>query len=134
MSTSLLMDVSLDQDTQSDFDLLQGAWVSVDGRRRAELLFAGRHYTLRFLDGDIYMGTFDLYPGRSPKVIDMHIAEGPARHQGKLAFCIYEVHGDELRWCPAEPGSDERLSDFPAVDHPRYVCTLFRRERPRRRG
>jgi uncharacterized protein (TIGR03067 family) len=133
MTSAMLIGALVEDDTQTDLERLQGAWLSVDGRRTAELLIAGRHFALRFLDGDLYMGTFDLSPHRSPKAMDMRIAAGPARHQGKLAFCIYEVAGDQLLWCPSEPGSDERLTAFPPVADRRFLCTVFRRERPRQR-
>jgi uncharacterized protein (TIGR03067 family) len=134
MTTAMLIGTLPENDTQTDLEKLQGVWTSVDGRRGAELLIAGRHFALRFFDGDVYLGTFDLNPGKDPKTMDMRIAAGPARHQGKLAFCIYEVSGDQLLWCPTEPGSDQRLTAFPPVEHRQYICTVFRRERPRKRG
>ncbi len=34
----------------------------------------------------------------------------------------------QLRWCPTEPGSNERLANFPEMDDRRYLHTLFRRD------
>jgi uncharacterized protein (TIGR03067 family) len=105
-------------------------WYSLAGRRDVELLVSGNHFTVRFADGDIYMGAFELNPTASPRSMDMRIDDGPAEHKGKTAFCIYELNGLVLRWCAAAPGSTKRLTAFPAVDDPRSLCLLFRREVP----
>jgi uncharacterized protein (TIGR03067 family) len=115
---------------RTDLEGLQGAWGSVSGRRAAELLVCGGRFAVRFKDGDIYMGTFDLAPAARPRTMEMCIDEGPARHKGKTALCIYELDGDTLRWCAAEPGQTERLTAFPAGDDPRFLGLVFRREQP----
>jgi uncharacterized protein (TIGR03067 family) len=114
----------------ADLEALQGAWYSVSGRREAELLVSGHHFAFRFADGDIYMGAFDLDPATAPKLMVMRIDEGPARHRGKTALCIYELDGPLLRWCATDPGRDERLQAFPAEDHAHYLCMVFQREGP----
>jgi uncharacterized protein (TIGR03067 family) len=110
---------------QSDLEQLQGSWTSVAGPREARLLIAGHRFTIEFVSGDIYMGTFDLTPGQ----IDMHIEEGPADHIGYTSLCIYQLEGGILRWCPGRPGSDRRPTAFPDVDDPRYLSLVFRRSR-----
>ncbi|HKB39760.1 MAG TPA: hypothetical protein VKD72_25210 [Gemmataceae bacterium] len=122
------------KETRADLELLQGAWASVSGRHPTELLIAGNLFAVKFLDGKIYMGTFDLDAGERPKEMVMRIDEGPVKHKGKFALCIYELDGDTFRWCPTEPGSDERLTDFPDVGDGRYLCTVFQRQRPRQPG
>jgi len=116
-----------------DQEMLQGTWVSVSGRRQAELLFAGHHFTMRFLDGDLYMGTFTLNPERTPKVMEMRIEEGPPNHQGKVARCLYDLAPDSLRWCAPEPDSNERLERFPSSQDRHYLSLLFRRELPQQK-
>jgi len=113
---------------QAAHDELQGAWFSSSGRREAELLISGNRFTVRFADGDIYMGAFELHAATVPKVMAMHIAEGPARHKGKTTWCIYELDGRMLRWCAGSPGQMERLLAFPVEDDPQYLCLRFRRE------
>ncbi len=116
-------------ETRPDLLKLQGAWVSVAGRRPAEMLIAGRHFTVRFLDGELYMGTLDLGgTDERPRTMILWVEEGP-RHKGKSVLCIYELDGDLLRWCP-DPGSDRHLDDFPPVADERHLCTVFRREQP----
>lgn len=119
-------------ETAADLEGLQGAWVSVAGRRPAQLLVAGNHYAFRFLDGEIYIGTFDVDADGRPKSMRMTIDEGPARYRGKAALCIYELGDDSLRWCPTEPGSDRRLTAFPPPEDCKHLCLIFRRDRPRK--
>jgi uncharacterized protein (TIGR03067 family) len=119
-----------EQRARAELELLQGPWFSVLGRRQAELLIAGGHFTIRFEDDIIYMGTFELDPDARPRAMDMRIDEGPASHKGKTALCIYELTGDTLRWCVARPGSKERLAGFPSEYNANYLYLAFRREKP----
>jgi uncharacterized protein (TIGR03067 family) len=109
--------------SRSDLEQIQGVWVSVAGPREARLLIAGHRFTVEFVGGDIYMGTFELHPGQ----MDMHIEEGPAEHAGRFSMCIYQLEGGVLRWCPGRPGSEKRPTAFPDVDDPRYLSLVFRR-------
>jgi uncharacterized protein (TIGR03067 family) len=111
----------------SDTEALQGAWISVVGRREAEFLVSGNHFTIHFGDGDIYMGSFTLGKGGRPRTMDVHIDEGPHGHKGLLALCIYEIDGDTFRWCTASPGQTARPTAF--IEHePRHLCLVFKRE------
>jgi uncharacterized protein (TIGR03067 family) len=130
MTTSTLTETRADNQVLHDLQMLQGTWMSVSGRRQAELLFAGHHYTVRFMDGDLYMGTFALSPDGHPRVMEMTIDEGPDNHLGKVARCLYDVAPDALRWCAPEPGATERLGSFPSVQDKRYLSLLFKREQP----
>jgi hypothetical protein len=129
MNTSTLPD-AVDSDVQHEFDRLRGVWVSIAGRRPAQMFFSGRRFTASFLDGRLYMGSFELRLDDDPHIMIMHIEEGPPRHKDRTAWCIYDLDEDLLRWCPAEPGSGERLIAFPAIEDARYSCLVFRRERP----
>ena len=116
-------------DLHTDLQNLQGTWITIAGRREAELLVAGKLFTFRFKDADVYMGAFWLDPRGRPRAMDMRIDEGPSKHRAKVALCVYELDGAHLRWCPTEPGTTERLTDFPAEDDPNYLSLLFRRGR-----
>jgi uncharacterized protein (TIGR03067 family) len=122
------------REARADLERLQGVWTSVSGRRPAELLVAGHMYAIKFLDGDVYIGGFDLAPEETPRAMVMRIEEGPRRHRGKIAQCIYEVEGDMLCWAAAEPGSDERLTAFPPADDRRHLAVVFRRQHPPQQG
>jgi uncharacterized protein (TIGR03067 family) len=117
----------------SDLIRLQGRWVSIAGRRPAEFHVEGQHFTFRFLDGDVYVGGFDVVTDAWPRTMVMWIVDGPDKHKGKTAVCIYELSGDQLRWCPAEPGDDDPPPDFPTIDDTRFLSTIFRRESPPRK-
>jgi uncharacterized protein (TIGR03067 family) len=112
-----------------ELEMLQGAWTFVSGRHHVELLIAGNNYAVKFRSGPVYMGTFRVDAQQRPKTMEMLVQEGPERHRWKTALCIYEFDGDNLRWCPNEPGRKDRLEEFPPEDHLAYYCTLFRRER-----
>jgi uncharacterized protein (TIGR03067 family) len=127
MSATAIMDAPADAANRTQLERLQGTWISIAGRREVELHIAGRHFTARFLDGELYMGTFDLLPSGSPRRMNMHIDEGPPKHHGKTAHCIYALDGDLLQWCPASPDSDEVLAAFPPMTDRRYLCTILRR-------
>jgi uncharacterized protein (TIGR03067 family) len=116
---------------RNDLEALQGVWVFVSGRRPAELLVSGSHFTVRFRDGELYMGTFELDATATPRAMDMRIDDGPVRHRGLTTLCIYELAGDTLRWCAGGPGRAERAMAFPAEDDPHYLGLVFRREQPR---
>jgi uncharacterized protein (TIGR03067 family) len=130
MTTTELDQPFTETESQVDLDRLQGAWVTVAGRRPVQLLFAGRHFTARFLDGDLYMGTFFLFVETEPREMVMWIDEGPDHHRGRIARCIYHFDKEMLRWCPSDPGSSERLTEFPPVTDVRHLCMVLQRERP----
>ena len=60
----------------TDLDHLQGEWLTLDGRRAGELFIVGQAFTLRFLDGTIYKGTFELKADQSPRQMLMRIEDG----------------------------------------------------------
>jgi len=73
-----------------DGDRLQGAWATATGRRPAVLLVCGARFAIRFADGVIYMGNFELDTRGRPRAMVMRIEEGPAKHKGQTALCFYE--------------------------------------------
>jgi uncharacterized protein (TIGR03067 family) len=129
MAAPALAGVEALREARADLEKLQGVWGSVSGRRPAELLVAGRLYAIKFLDGEVYVGGFDLDADESPRRMVMRIEEGPARHRGRVAHCLYELEGDMLCWCASEPGAEELLTAFPCADERRYLSLVFRRQR-----
>ncbi len=116
--------------SKNDLSRLQGVWIAIAGQRPAELLIAGNLFTVRFLDGTLYMGTFELDLSEKPRLMEMRIDEGPGKHKGKVARCLYELTGDLLRWAAGEPGLSRPPSGFPSEEDPYSLCLLFRREHP----
>jgi uncharacterized protein (TIGR03067 family) len=128
-----LMVPPADPEARMDLERLQGTWSFVEGPREAEFTFLGRHFTVRFQDGEVYTGAFELVPDERPRTMIMWVHDGPMKHRGLTVMCIYEMVGDQLRWCPSQPGADDPLGEFPPVDDGRFLCTVLRRaklERP----
>ena len=128
---ALLLDLDLAREAaiHKDKQRLQGTWNFVSGIRSAQMLIAGDHFTVKFKNGDIYLGVYTLDPTAKPKMMDMTVHEGPEKHRGKTSLIIYELDGDHLIWCPAEPGTGNRLAVFPADDDLHHLCIIFRREK-----
>jgi uncharacterized protein (TIGR03067 family) len=99
-------------DTAKDLAKLQGTWnrvsAEVNGKKVAAeelkgvtLTVKGDGYTLK--QGDqTRTGTVKIDATKKPKQIDIISAEGP--NKGKSLLGIYEVDGDTLRYCIAQPG------------------------------
>lgn len=122
-------DLLREESARKDRERLQGVWSFVSGQREAQLLVSGEHFTMRFRNGDIYVGTFTLDPTHRPRAMDLHIQEGPEQYRGKRALAIYEFDGDHLIWCPGEPGKEDRLRAFPPAGDRDHLCIIFRREK-----
>lgn len=134
MEAILDRDRAREEAARRDRDRIQGGWTFLTGKREAQLLISGEHFTMRFRNGDIYVGTYTIDAMARPKAMDMTITEGPEPHRGKTALAIYEFDGDHLIWCPAEPGSEERHRTFPGQDTVGQLCIIFRREKASAQG
>jgi uncharacterized protein (TIGR03067 family) len=120
---------TLDAPVMTDHDRLQGAWEFVSGRRPAQLIVSGHHCIVKFRNGDIYVGFFELDPACRPKRINVLVREGPEHHRGKVSLGIYEFDGELFRWAPNDPGVEERHTTFPPEDDAQHLTLVFRRER-----
>jgi uncharacterized protein (TIGR03067 family) len=114
---------------RTDRDKLQGIWVYVSGQRKAELIVAGDHFTVKFRNGDVYMGSYRLASARKPKHIDMKVEEGPDRHRGKVSQGLYRFEGDRLHWAPGEPGRP-RPGGFPEPEDREFLYLVLKRDLP----
>ena len=115
----------------ADRERLQGVWHFVSGSREAQLDIAGDRFTVRFRNGDTYQGNFTLHPVARPKRMDMEIAEGPDRHRGKKALCIYALDGNRLLWAANRPGETDPPLFFPPPEDRDHVHIVFEREKIR---
>jgi uncharacterized protein (TIGR03067 family) len=114
---------------RKDKERLQGVWNFVSGKRQAELLVSGDHFTMRFRNGDLYVGRFTVDPTNKPRAMDLVIEDGPEPYRGKTSMAIYEFDGDHLIWCPSTPGGSQRMRAFPPDDDPEHLCIIFRRQK-----
>jgi uncharacterized protein (TIGR03067 family) len=124
----------------SDRDALQGAWKlvsrvahgeqrSVDGEGARRLVFEGERFRMYRGDELLFDGTFKINPGSTPRTIDFTIDKSneEAELSGKTSLGIYELKGDELKWCAAQPGSANRPADFSGKEDDQLLAT-FKRE------
>jgi len=126
-SPSLEDDVAPVSVQSLDRDRLQGSWTFLAGPREAHLDVTGDHFTIRFRNGEVYLGTFTLGPSDRPKTMDMFIAEGPERHRGLKSLAIYALDGDRLIWSTGRPGTPARPRYFPGPEDREPLCIVFQR-------
>jgi uncharacterized protein (TIGR03067 family) len=105
---------------KTDLDRLQGTWVmaslEVDGKLVPEEKIKGTTLTIK---GDKYIVkvkdkthevSFKLDAKQNPRHMDMYFPDG--KDAPKLAKGIYELKGDTLRICRAQPTGEDRPRDF----------------------
>ena len=73
------------------------------------LTFEGHKHTVKKGDEVIQVGTQKLDPSKSPKTIDVTLAEGP--NKGTVMLGIYEIDGDTLKVC-FDPQGKKRPTEF----------------------
>ena len=64
---------------------------------------------------------------KKPKTIDIEVTGGP--HKGTIYQGIYELDGDTLRVCLAQPESAERPTEFSARKGSGFALSEFKREK-----
>jgi uncharacterized protein (TIGR03067 family) len=127
-------------DATKDRVALQGTWkvVSVERLGKAEgdpgdfvMAFIDDTFTVKKGDEVIVRGTFKVDPAKTPKTIDMKIAEAKKEQDnGKEVHGIYELGRDTLKWCAAEPGSTERPKEFATKEGTKDMLVTFKKEKP----
>jgi uncharacterized protein (TIGR03067 family) len=123
-------------DAKKEQDKLQGTWAAVEGGPPGgQLTFAGDKFTIRDTkeNKDVAKGTFKVDPSKKPKTIDMTVTEDSegGKYKGKTSLGIYELDGDQLKWCANEPGKTERPKEFvKEASGDRYLLITFKRHKP----
>src|SRR5580704_8095954 len=107
-------------DLEKEVAKFQGAWTfesSESGGKKLPigelkgltLIFEGHKHTVKNGDDVIQVGTQKLDPSKSPKTIDVTMAEGPNKRTVMLG--IYEIDGDTLKVC-FDPQGKKRPTEF----------------------
>lgn len=134
---SLAAGAAPDDAAKKDLALLQGEWsmvsFEIDGRKSApedvkkgKRICQGNETTLTS-DGQLFFkARFTLDPTKKPKAIDYMSLEGA--WNGKSLQGIYEVEGDMLKFCLAEPGVD-RPKEFSANQGSGHVVVVWKRDK-----
>lgn len=125
-----------------DGKALQGTWQvvssEIDGEKQAEdevkqytLVVSGGQMTIN-KSGDVVMkGPFKLDPGQTPRHLDFKLEENPNNPDdvGKTLPGIYQLSGDELKWCFSLPARTERPKGFKSEAGSGEVYATLKREK-----
>jgi uncharacterized protein (TIGR03067 family) len=134
----LLAALSFGQDNAKDeLAKFQGNWavesMTTDGEdvpadvvKAFKMTFKGDNYRVVIGAEMKTDGTIILDTSKKPKVIDIVPDNGPDR--GKKQPGIYEIDGDKLKICAAQPGK-ERPATFETKGKVGYTLMILRREK-----
>ena len=107
-------------DVEKEIKKFQGTWtfesVQAGGKevpaaefKGITVTFEGDKYTVKKGDEVIQAATQKLDPSKSPKALDVTVAEGP--NKGAVMLGIYEISGDTLKVC-FDPEGKKRPTQF----------------------
>jgi uncharacterized protein (TIGR03067 family) len=107
-------------DLEKEVKKFQGTWtfessesggkeLSADELKGFILTFEGDKHTVKKGDEVIQVGTQKLDPSKSPKTIDVTIAEGP--NKGMVMLGIYEIDENTIKVC-FDPQGKKRPTEF----------------------
>ena len=130
------------KDATEDLAALQGTWRAatseMDGEKQPEddvkqhtLVFSGDTMTVN-KSGDMVMkGKVTLDPSQKPGHLDFKLEENPANPDdvGKTLTGIYEVKGDELKWCFILPDRSDRPKEFKSESGSGQIYATLKREK-----
>jgi uncharacterized protein (TIGR03067 family) len=125
--------------TASDQKAIQGTWQPIKSEMRGSptpgdvreqrMVFSGDRFKLVEGDKVLIRGTFTLDDSKKPKVMEMRVSEGAGGDAEAPVHGIYELDGDNLKWCAAEPGSAAGPEKFESKGTTNVLLQL-KREQP----
>jgi uncharacterized protein (TIGR03067 family) len=111
-----------DEASKSDLKKMDGTWKvtlhemggkktteDVNKKADVQLVIKDGKFTISFGGKEAGAGTIKLDASKKPKTIDVTTTKGP--QEGKTMQGIYELKGDDMRVCFAQPG-DARPTEF----------------------
>jgi uncharacterized protein (TIGR03067 family) len=124
-------------DAKKDLEELQGDWEVVefiaDGKpspeevcKEIKIVFKGEKMQLSG-PGEIGIReySFKLDPSKKPKAIDVTALDGPFKDKSVPA--IYELEGDELRFCMPNQETKDRPTEFKAAEGSKLGLFVLKR-------
>ena len=128
-----------DKKDDAKFTKLRGVWTVVTSQKNGKehenasdhaLTFDGDTFTITRKGQPLLKGTFKVDETKKPKTIDMEIKEAPKEDQkDKMVLGIYELDGDNLKWCAADPGTLVRPKEFKAETGSECLLAILKREK-----
>jgi uncharacterized protein (TIGR03067 family) len=130
------------QAEETDFDLLQGTWVTVslvnDGKTvvdekapqgglATKLTYEGNGWLVQVGDKIVASGIFALDLTKKPKEIDVMDESGMTNEKTQLG--IYELDGDTYKYCLA-PAGQPRPTEFTSEPGSGHALIVSQREKP----
>ena len=125
--------------TAPDQKAIQGTWQPLKAEMRGgpapgdvreqRMIFSGDRFKLVEGEKVLIRGTFTLDDSRTPKVMEMKVSEGAGGDAEAPVHGIYQLDGDELKWCAAEPGSAAGPEKFETKGTTNVLLQL-KREQP----
>jgi uncharacterized protein (TIGR03067 family) len=126
-----------DDAVKKDLAQMQGEWsmvsFEIDGKpsppedvKKGKRTCQGNETTLTSEGQLVIKAKFTLDPAKKPKAIDYMSLEGA--WNGMALLGIYELEGDTLKFCVAEPGVD-RPKEFSAKQGSRQILVVWKREK-----
>jgi uncharacterized protein (TIGR03067 family) len=122
-----------------DLGALKGTWTVVSADRDGKKLSDEQVKGVRFTIGEngkalvkkgeqvLFEGTIKIDPTKTPRTEDAtQTSEG--ENKGKTTLSIYEIEGDALKICSAEPGKD-RPAEFSSKPGSGRFLRVFKREK-----
>ena len=88
------------------------------------LTFEGEKHTVKKGDEVIQVGTQKLDPSKSPKALDVAVAEG--LNKGAVMLGIYEISGDTLKVC-FDPEGKKRPTEFKSAPGSQNFVNVHKR-------
>lgn len=126
-----------DDAVKKELAAIEGEWYMAGGERdgralprnlvsNARRICKGNETTV-LVNGQLFMkAKFTVDPAKQPKSLDYEVTEG--RNQGTKQLGIYELDGDTMKICLADPGA-ERPMDFVTRGKRGYTVGVWKRER-----
>ena len=122
-------------DLEKDVRIIQGTWTFESSEAGGKALpagelkgliltFEGDKHTVKKGDEVIQVATQKLDPSRSPKALDVTVAEGP--NKGAVMPGIYEISGDTLKVC-FDPEGKKRPTEFKSAPGSQNFVNVHKR-------